>query len=224
MEILFEDAHLLVINKPAGLTTESGTFSHPSAENEARELLAQKLNAQLGDSPFRAAPYLRAVHRLDRPVSGVLILAKNKAALSQLMTQFENRIPVKTYVGIVQNLPETLASPLVHFLKKDETGRKALLFNAEQPGARRAELAFSILKKSETSTLLELRPATGRFHQIRAQLAHIGCPVVGDTLYGGTFWRENEIQLHAVSLKFDHPTTGERLEIRAALPGDWAEN
>lgn len=210
MEILFEDQHVMVINKPAGLSTESGNAGHPSAEKEALELFRR---SHKGFLPRQ--PYLRAVHRLDRASSGVLVLAKSKAALSRLMTQFEQREVEKTYQAWVLAAPMAPEGELQHWLKRDETGKKALIFDREIAGTQPAALQYRVLEKKGEETMLEIQPKTGRFHQIRAQLAHVGCPIVGDVLYGGVFWREHEIKLHASRLVFYHPFTQEQISVEA---------
>ncbi|MFN0213473.1 MAG: RluA family pseudouridine synthase [Saprospiraceae bacterium] len=207
MQILFEDHDLLVINKPAGLSSESGTARHPSAEKEALELYRQKVLGDGGGMMMKVSPYLRAVHRLDRASSGVLVLAKSKSMLTELMNQFERREVEKTYQAWVENAPKPDAATLSHWIKRDETGKRALVFDRNLPDSQSCESEYKLLEMNAGQALLEIKPRTGRFHQIRAQLAHIGCPIVGDVLYGGKFWREHEIKLHAQRLMFKHPRT-----------------
>ncbi|MFN4253449.1 MAG: RluA family pseudouridine synthase [Saprospiraceae bacterium] len=221
MQILFEDYYLLVVNKPAGLSTESGGGTHPSAEKEALFYFTAQLNEKSTSKQLKPTPYLRAVHRLDRPASGVLVLAKTKAALTDLMTQFENRETQKTYLAITPNLPPADSGTLTHWLKKDEAGRKALVFDRDGKGLQKAELRYTVREKNWKGALLELHPLTGRFHQIRAQLGHIGCPIFGDELYGSRPWKEYQIKLHAWKLKFRHPKSGEIMEIEAPVPENW---
>jgi len=215
MQILFEDQDLLVINKPSGLSSESGTARHPSAEKEALEMLQQKLLDKVEGISMKISPYLRAVHRLDRASSGVLILAKSKAMLTELMNQFERREVEKTYQALVEKAPPAETRILTHWLKRDETGKKALVFDRALPDTQPCESEYKLLETKGEQALLEIRPRTGRFHQIRAQLAHIGCPIVGDVLYGGKFWREHEIKLHAHRLAFKHPRTDAPMVIEA---------
>jgi len=215
MQILFEDQDIMVIHKPSGLSSESGTARHPSAEKEALELYAQKVLGDGGGMRMKISPYLRAVHRLDRASSGVLVLAKSKAMLTELMNQFERREVEKTYRAVVEKAPPETSGILTHWLKRDETGKKALVFNRAVPDAQPCESEYKVLEKNDEYALLEIRPRTGRFHQIRAQLAHIGCPIVGDVLYGGQFWREHEIKLHAQRLTFAHPRTDAPMAIEA---------
>ena len=221
MEILFEDSWLLAINKPAGLSTESGLAPYPSAEKEALQYLLQRDKATPGWIPPKKVHYLRAVHRLDRAASGVLLLAKSKPVLSNLMTQFERQSVEKVYVAEVESLPSGGNGFLRHFLKKTPDGKSALAFDREVPDSRPAELRYYVMENTQKGIRLEIFPAGGRFHQIRAQLAHIGSPIVGDVRYGGSFWREHAIKLHARRLCVRHPKNGERLVLEAPLPGDW---
>ncbi|HLP93106.1 MAG TPA: RluA family pseudouridine synthase [Saprospiraceae bacterium] len=208
MNILFEDADMMVIDKPGGLSTESGNASHPSAEKLAVEWFQQK-----NGTP--RIPYLRAVHRLDRVSGGVLVLAKSKQALSMLMRQFEQRLVKKTYQAVVEHAPSSDSGVLTHWLKRDESGKKALVFDQNMADTQPCALDFKVLERRESQALLEIYPETGRFHQIRAQLAHVGAPIFGDQLYGGQFWRDHEIKLQAVRLQLMHPRTNAPMTIDA---------
>jgi 23S rRNA pseudouridine1911/1915/1917 synthase len=220
MQILFEDQDLMVIHKPSGLSSESGTARHPSAEKEALELYSHKVLGDGGGMRMKISPYLRAVHRLDRASSGVLVLAKSKTMLTEMMNQFERREVEKTYRAVVQKAPPAAAGILTHWLKRDDTGKKALVFSRAVPDTQPCESEYKLLEKNDQYALLEIRPRTGRFHQIRAQLAHIGCPIVGDVLYGGKLWREHEIKLHAQRLSFFHPRSHAPMVIEAPWEND----
>lgn len=221
MQILFEDYYLLAVNKPAGLSSESGRERHPSAEQEALFYFTGQLQQKSASKRLKATPYLRAVHRLDRVASGILLFAKTKTALVNLMEQFEKKEVEKVYRAVTEKKPPADSGTLKHWLKKDPEGRKALVSEKESRGAQFCELTYKVLEMKGNECLLELRPQTGRFHQIRAQLAHIGCPIVGDVLYGGKFRKENQIKLHAFRLTFKHPKTGAPVELEALPVEDW---
>lgn len=219
MQILYEDNTLLAVNKPAGLSSESGPAKHPSAEKWAQEYTSGQRRESVG--AFERAPYLRAVHRLDRASSGVLLLAKSKSALTDLMDQFENRTVEKTYIAeIVGALPAD-SGTLRHHLAKSEDGKSAIVADTPFDGSKPAECDYRILEKTAGGARVEIAPKTGRFHQIRAQLAHVCCPVVGDTRYGGPAWLEHSVKLHACRLVVRHPRTGDVLILEAPLPDNW---
>ena len=222
MRILFEDNYLLAIDKPAGLSSESGGARHPSAEKEARGVISDEGGGDISRRNRGKSPtYLRAVHRLDRTASGVLLLAKTKTALSNLMAQFERHTVEKVYLAGVARIPPAGSGTLRHFLKRAPDGKSAEVFDTPVEGSQMAELSFRVLEKKGAGGLLEIFPATGRFHQIRAQLAHIGCPIDGDTRYGGPFWQENAIKLHARRLRVRHPKSGEMIVLEAPVPENW---
>lgn len=218
MQILFEDYYLLVINKPAGLSSESGEKRHPSAEVEALFYLTRELNRKSSSSRLKLTPYLHVAHRLDRAASGILVMAKTKTALLHVMEQFKNRTTEKIYLAVTSRRPPADQGILKNWLEKDAQNRRTQVFAQEKKGRQLAELSYRVLEPRGAGALLELRPATGRFHQIRAQLAHLGCPIVGDVLYGGPHWRDNEIMLHATRLVLTHPKSGALLELEAPLP------
>ncbi len=162
---------------------------------------------------------LQLIHRLDRPASGVVLFAKNKKALAKLNAQFQERTVDKTYLAVVKEKPAAPKGTLVHYLVKDARKHKAIAHTEAVKAAQRAELSYEILASSERYHLLKIKLITGRFHQIRAQLAAINCPIKGDVKYG--FRRGNKdrsIHLHAFSLSFKHPVTKEKVILQTPPP------
>lgn len=210
--ILFEDKYLLAINKPAGLMVEKDRFGHPSVEGMMADYLHRG----------NAAAYTGIIHRLDRPVSGVLLIAKKKSALRAVQEQFREGGIRKTYMALVARLPEPPSATLTQFLYKDTLQKKALITGAPGPHIAPVKLDYRTERAGNVTFLLRIVPYTGKYHQIRAQLASIGCPVIGDALYGSEVpFRENAICLHAVSLRFTHPNSGEEMELSADIPDTW---
>ncbi|HMX39077.1 MAG TPA: RluA family pseudouridine synthase [Saprospiraceae bacterium] len=220
VDILFEDYYLLAIHKPAGLPAERGVANHPSAETEALLYFTRQLQQASTSKRLKSTPFLRVAHRLDRPTSGILLMAKTKTALSSLMAQFEQREVQKVYLAMTEKMPPAPVGTLKNWLMRDESGKKSAIHDRDRKGAQWAELSYRVLRPAGQGALMEVLPATGRFHQIRTQLAHIGCPIVGDTLYGAKPWREHEIKLHAQRLTFRHPKSGETMTL--SCEPDWA--
>jgi 23S rRNA pseudouridine1911/1915/1917 synthase len=163
--------------------------------------------------------FLGVVHRIDRPVSGVILFAKTSKALSRLNKLFQERSIKKTYWAVVKNEPEQLDNKLVHFLKKNQQKNKSFAFKREEDGALRSELDYKTIKKLNSFYLLEVKPKTGRHHQIRVQLSAIGCPIKGDIKYGSKRTNSNaSIHLHARKIEFIHPVKKEKIEIIAPPP------
>ncbi|MEZ4885017.1 MAG: RNA pseudouridine synthase [Chitinophagales bacterium] len=204
--ILKETPQYLVINKPAGLIVEKNPYESPTIEEMALQYLQNtKPNAYLG-----------IVHRLDRVTSGVLLLAKKKSTLKAFNEQFSRRQVRKTYLALVENPPSKPQDTLIHWLQKDLKNKKALLSKTPIKNASECRLHYQLLQKTEKGYLLEIQPHTGKFHQIRAQLAAIGCPIVGDQKYGASSdFGVNSIALHASKLKFRDTVSGEWEEIEA---------
>ncbi len=209
LNIIAETSHWIAISKEGGIVVEQ-LHDFDSVEDRVR----QYLQGESGRKPF-----VGIVHRLDRPVSGLVLLAKKPGALKQLNVQFAERQVAKTYWAIVSPRPLKVADTLAHFVAKDSVLRKAIVSESPQKGAVAAKLTYRTLADREGQTLLEVVLHTGRYHQIRAQLAAVGCPIVGDEKYGGlTSSKPNVIALHARQLAFDDPLTGERTTLVAPLP------
>lgn len=165
--------------------------------------------------------FLGTIHRIDRPVSGVVLFARTSKALERMNEQFRERAIEKTYWAIVKNTPVPESATLIHHLTKDEAKNKSRAYSEPKSNTSRCELKYTVLSRSDNYSLLEVHPVTGRHHQIRVQLSAIGCPIKGDLKYGAP--RSNpdgSISLHARSLSFSHPVTKEQVLLTAAPPSD----
>lgn len=210
--VVYEDNHLLIVDKTAGVLVQGDKTGDPSLVESCKLYIKDKFHKP-------GAVFLGLVHRLDRPVSGLVIFARTSKALGRMNKIFKDRKIKKTYWAVVKNKPEQSKARLVHWLWKDEVKNMVKVFDRQQDGAQRAELSYITLGKLNDHFLLEVHPLTGRPHQIRAQLAAIGCPIRGDVKYG--FPRSNSdksINLHAKSLSFVHPVKKEPLTVFAGLP------
>lgn len=215
-QIIFEDYYLLVINKPAGLIVEQDS-RFPSVE----QFIISDLKKQ---HPGKHKPFVGIVHRLDRLVSGVLLVAKTKQALISCNKQFEDRSTEKRYQAIISGSPAADGGTLTHWLYKDVKGKKAIIYDHEAKNTLECSLNYEVVQKSREWSLVNILLNTGRFHQIRAQMAHIGCPVAGDITYGSKYYfGEGRIGLHATSLTITHPKSGERMTFEAPLPDYFSE-
>lgn len=211
-QILFEDNHLIIINKcPSQIVQGDKTGDEPLSE-QIKKYLKIKY-----DKPGNV--FCGVVHRLDRPVSGTLIFARTSKALARMNEQIKNREIKKTYWAVVKNPPPDQKEHLIHYIYKDQKKNKSFIGSEKNKNAKRAELIYTYIQNSEQYHLLEVELLTGRHHQIRAQLAHIGCPIKGDVKYG--FPRTNpdaSIHLHACKIEFVHPITKEKITIVAPTP------
>jgi 23S rRNA pseudouridine1911/1915/1917 synthase len=217
LPILFEDDELIALNKPAGLSSQSPPIAGDSLETLVRTYLTR------GDA---SPAYLGLVHRLDRPVSGVVLWAKTTRAARILARQFERRQVQKTYWALVEGSPTFADALWEDWLVREQTGLGRV--QVCRPGTPRAQLARTRAQSNRADELppdtawLVLRPETGRMHQLRVQCAHRGMPVVGDMVYGATRpWAEHAIALHARSITVKRPGTGEALTLVAPLPVRW---
>jgi len=214
LEILYEDNHLLAINKTAGVLVQGDeTGDEPLVE------ICKKYIKEKYSKPGEV--FLGVVHRLDRPVSGVVVFARTSKALERMNALFRDRETKKTYWVIVQNKPAKESGTLIHWLVKNETKNKTTAYAKENKEGQRSELSYQFLQQRSGYFLLEVNPITGRPHQIRAQLASMGCPIVGDLKYGyATANSDKSICLHARQLEFIHPVKKEKILITASLPGN----
>ena len=212
--IVYEDNHLLVINKkPSQIVQGDKTGDIPLTEH-IKAYLKEKYNKP-------GEVYLGLIHRLDRPTSGLVIFAKTDKAASRLSKLFQERKLKKTYWAVVQNAPSETQGQLTHFLKKNEKQNKSYVVSETIIGAKKAVLNYTYIGKSDRYHLIEIELLTGRHHQIRCQLAYIGCPIKGDVKYG--FSRPNldlSIHLHARSIELIHPVKKENILLIANPPPD----
>lgn len=213
LHVIYEDNHLLVVNKAAGMLAQGDKTGDPSLVDQAKTYIKHKYKKP-------GAVFLGLVHRLDRPTTGALVLARTSKALTRLNAQFKNREPKKVYWAIVSGSPEQNAK-LVHFLKKNSAQNKSYPQLKESKEAKKAILEYTFLKKLDSYSLLEIRLKTGRHHQIRAQLAAAKLHIKGDVKYGAKRANKNGgIHLHARSLSISHPTNKEIITFLAPLPDD----
>ena len=215
MTVLYEDNHLIIVNKQAGEIVQGDKTGDTPLSDIVKEWLKEKHN-----KPGNV--YLGVVHRLDRPVSGVVVFAKTSKALPRLNKMFAEHNKVnKTYWAIVQNRPQEPQGTLTHWLTRQEKNNTARAYDREVPGAKKAVLDYRLIASGDRYHLLEIHLHTGRHHQIRCQLAKIGCPIKGDLKYGAP--RSNpdgSISLHARNLTLEHPVSHESISITAPVPND----
>jgi 23S rRNA pseudouridine1911/1915/1917 synthase len=212
IEILYEDNHLIAVNKKSSDLSQKDKTGDSAIDSEVKKYLAEKYNKP-GDV------FLGIVHRLDRPVGGVMLFARTSKALERLNEIFRTREVKKTYLAIVAERPPEDEAVLTNFLKKNEQQNKTYVYENEVKGSKSASLTYRLAGRSDRYFLLEIELHSGRHHQIRAQLAKIGCPVKGDLKYG--YPRSNEdgsISLFARRLEFIHPVKKEKLTITANFP------
>lgn len=206
---------MLIVNKPSGMLTQGDSTGDKPLSEHAKEYLRVKYK-----KPGNV--FAGVVHRLDRPVSGVVVVARTSKALERMNKLFRDRKVQKTYWAIVKRKPPHNKGKLVHWLRKDASKNKVFGYTEEQDGASRAELVYRLLGKLNDHYLLEVQPLTGRPHQIRIQLSSMGCPIRGDIKYG--FSKPNEdgsINLHARKIYFQHPVKKEPVTFTAALPENY---
>lgn len=220
IEVLYEDNHLIAVNKPAGVPVQSDESGDKSLVNMVSDYIQKEYN-----KPGRV--FVGLVHRVDRPVSGVVLFAKTSKALSRLNEIFKNRVVQKIYWAIVCNYPPELKGTLEHYLIKDNEKNKSSAYTKERKEAKKSILSYELIGSSNNYNLLEVKLETGRHHQIRCQLAKAGCPIRGDLKYGAPRSNPNgNINLHAYKISFEHPVQKKEIEITAPFPKDdtlWQE-
>lgn len=214
LEVLHEDNHTIVINKkPSDIVQGDKTGDIPMTE-AVKEYLRKKYN-----KPGNV--FCGLVHRLDRPTSGALVFARTSKALERLNKQFRDKSTEKIYWAVVENKPSESSGRLEAYLKKNEQKNKSYVVDESVVGSKHAILSYKLKAQSDNYYLLEISLETGRHHQIRCQLASIGCPIKGDLKYGARRSnKDGSIHLHARMLSYDHPTTGERVHVTAPVPNE----
>ena len=212
MTVVYEDNHIIVVNKTSSEIVQGDKTGDTPLSEMVQQYLKEKYNKP--GNVFIGVP-----HRLDRPVSGLVVLAKTSKALSRLNDMFRTGEVQKTYWAIVKERHRELEGELEHWLVRNEKQNKSYAFDKEKPGAKKAILRYKLIGHSQNYHLLEVDLKTGRHHQIRCQLAKMGCPIKGDLKYGSP--RSNpdgSICLHARRVKFIHPVSKQEIDLTAPLP------
>jgi 23S rRNA pseudouridine1911/1915/1917 synthase len=214
LTILYEDNHCLAVDKPNRLLT----MGDATGERTLLDLAKDYIKKAYGKP---GAVFLGVVHRLDRPVSGVVLFARTSKAAARLSEQFRERTVDKVYRAIVEGMPPERDAVLQDWLWKDPGRNVTQIVSEGTPGAQQAALALRRLKTNGSRSLVEVKPVTGRSHQIRVQLASRGGPILGDAKYGSTVRLDGSIALHAYSLTFRHPTKGQEVTVTSLVPDAW---
>lgn len=214
MNVVYEDNHILIVNKAPSEIVQGDKTGDTPLSDMVKDYLKIKYN-----KPGNV--FVGVTHRLDRPVSGLVIFAKTSKALSRLNDMFRNGTVHKTYWAIVRNCPPHTEGTLTHYMLKNEKQNKSYAYDREVRGSKKAVLSYRLIGHSENFYLLEIRLMTGRHHQIRCQLAKMGCPIRGDLKYG--YQRSNpdgSICLHSRQVEFVHPVSKELITVEAEVPGN----
>lgn len=214
MQVVYEDNHIIIVNKTCREIVQGDKTGDKPLSEMLKEWLKEKY-AKPGNV------FVGVTHRLDRPVSGLVIFAKTSKALLRLNEMFRTGQVKKTYWAVVKNNPPAQAGTLVHYLTRNEKQNKSTAYISPRAGAQRAELDYSLIATGDNYKLLEVDLKTGRHHQIRCQLAKMGCPIKGDLKYGAE--RSNPdggISLHARRVCFEHPVSHVVVDVTAPVPND----
>lgn len=214
MDIIYEDNHLIAVNKKAGEIVQGDKTGDEPLSDKVKAYLKKKYN-----KPGNV--FLGVAHRIDRPVSGAVLFARTSKALERINEVIKKREIKKIYWAVVKNRPAADAGMLTHYLVRDTEKNISVVYDREAPGSQKAVLSYSVAGSNSGYYYLKIDLETGRHHQIRAQLAKIGCPIVGDVKYG--YERPNTgggIKLHSWRMEFVHPVTKVPMMITAAVPSD----
>lgn len=214
MKVVYEDNHIIIVSKESGEIVQGDKTGDQPLSETVKQYLKTKYN-----KPGNV--FLGVVHRLDRPVSGLVTFAKTSKALSRLNEMFRNGDVHKTYWALTRNYPPAESGRLVHWLRRNEQQNKSYASDREVPGSKKAVLDYKVIGRSDNYTLIEVHLLTGRHHQIRCQLAAMGCPIKGDLKYGAR--RSNpdgSISLLSRRVEFVHPVSKVLIQAEAPLPDD----
>ncbi|WP_204345346.1 RluA family pseudouridine synthase [Psychroserpens algicola] len=214
LQVIYEDNHIIIVNKRAGDIVQGDKTGDKPLSDVVKGYIKDKYN-----KPGNV--YLGVVHRLDRPTTGIVLFSKTSKALPRLNKLFAEKKAKKTYWAIVKQPPEPVQNTLIHWLKKNPKNNKSTAYTNEVKDSKKAILHYKTIKSLDNYVLLEVELETGRHHQIRSQLSSIGSPIKGDLKYG--FERSNKdagISLHARRLEFIHPVSKEIINVTAPLPND----
>ena len=214
MEVVYEDNHIIIVNKKSGEIVQGDKTGDRPLSDIVKDYIKEKYQKP-------GAVFLGVVHRLDRPVSGLVVFARTSKALTRLNKMFAEGEVHKTYWALVKNAPQKTEDTLTHWLVRNEKQNKSYAYATEKPNAKKAILKYRLIGKSDNYSLLEVQLMTGRHHQIRCQLAAMGCPIKGDLKYGAP--RSNpdgSISLQSHRVEFIHPVSKERITVEAPLPDD----
>ncbi len=213
-EILYEDNHLIIVNKPYNVLAQGDETGDSTIGDSVKTYIKEKYQ-KLGEV------FLGIVHRIDRPVSGVLIMARTSKALERMSQQFKDKGVKKTYWAVTKNKPQQHTGTLTHYLWKDAKQRKSFAYTQPYKEAKLCTLDYRLLLSSDNYHLLEINPHTGRHHQIRVQLSSMGCPIKGDIKYGAERTnKDGNIHLHAREVTFLHPVKKEWITVTAPVPDE----
>lgn len=213
-EVLYEDNHLIAVSKKAGILVQGDE----TGDEPLSELVKDYIRVKY-DKPGNV--FTGVIHRLDRPVSGLVLLAKTSKALERMNELWREKEVKKTYVAVVGHKPPKSYDELTHWLVKDSSKNKTSAYTSNKKNGQKAELSYTLISAINDDYLLKINPLTGRPHQIRAQLAQIGCAIQGDKKYGsGKFSPDGSIALHSYGLEFIHPVKKEKIQLKAKLPSN----
>ena len=214
MQVVYEDNHIIIVNKQSGEIVQGDKTGDRPLSDIVKQYIKEKYQKP-------GEVFLGVVHRLDRPVSGLVVFARTSKALTRLNKMFAEGEVHKTYWAIVKNTPVQPEGTLTHWLVRNEKQNKSYAYTTEKPNAKKAILKYKVIGRSDNYTLLEVNLMTGRHHQIRCQLAAMGCPIKGDLKYGAP--RSNpdgSISLMSRHVEFTHPVSKLQIAVEAPLPED----